>query len=95
MTAEDKIVKFSVLAPLWAPDAWSDEPSRRGWASMRLPFRWRVVRVHYRRMPDGMRYEGCMGVSAHWTAKAARSLAAALAHTAPAHARAEEGSHGH
>lgn len=76
MTTEDrKITEISILAPLWAPDSWSDEPLRRGWATMRLPFRWRVVRVQHRRTADGMRYEGCEGVSAHWTEKAANRAA--------------------
>lgn len=63
-----EITAYAVAAPLWAPDSWGDLP-RRGWHTMRLPWRWRVVRV------DAVGEEG---LAACWTRRRAAALALLL-----------------
>lgn len=63
-----EITGYAVAAPLWAPDSWSELP-QRGWATMRLPWRWRVVRI------TATTEEG---MAACWTRRRARALALLL-----------------
>lgn len=72
------IVGYAVAAPLWAPDSWSELPAR-GWATMRLPWRWRVVRVTA---------TGEEGMAACWSRRKAAALALLLTvETSRAHRR--------